>query len=510
MMTGVTALLARSLRMDARSLLNHLARLGLMVAIYIALCTALAVAVRFGAPGMRFFRASVYLNAVFLGLMGIGSFSTTITEEKEEDTLGLILMAGIGPLGLLMGKLGGRLVQALLLVAVQYPFTLLAVTMGGVSQSQVDAAYVGLTSYMLMLAGVGLLCSTIASNNRRAGTWMVIALAAYVLIPFLCRELWSYCGFNRIGSQSIWSYCLLVVMSQSLFVQIESILTTGFGESPWSTQAISNGLIGLVCFALSWCCFGYATRSLGTEATSRGALARKQRGLARSFSPGRAWNNPFIWKDFHFVAGGLSMRLLRILFYAALFCFSWGLAELWGMRFGRNYWTHVMGIYQFFLMCALSWETALLAARCIHDEVRGQTLASLVMLPRSIVGVFYSKLFGAMLGAYPAFIVFVVANWIGLENTAYFLRPRDPGLFFIAHFLLVPHLAAVFALWVRWGAVPLAIGTMIGHATLWVVAIETLRLRDRALNTAVIEILILCAACHWLVLRSIRRIAERG
>ncbi len=510
MLTGVTALLARSLRMDARSLLNHLTRLGLMAAIYIALCTALAIAMRFGAPGLRFFKASVYLNAIFLSLLGIGFFSTTITEEKEEDTLGLMMMAGIGPLGLLLGKLGGRLIQALLLVAVQYPFTQLAVTMGGVSQSQVDAAYVGLTGYMLMLAGVGLLCSTISSNSRRAGTWMVIALGAYVLVPYLCRELWRFGGFNRSGSPSILSYCLQAIMGQSLFVQIESILTTGFGESPWSTQALCNGLLGLVCFVLSWCCFGYATHSPGTEATSRGTLSRSRRGLARSFSPGRAWNNPFLWKDFHFVAGGLSMRLLRIVFYAALFVFSWGLAELWGMRFRSDYWTHVLGIYQFFLMCFLSWETALLAARCIHDEVRGQTLASLVMLPRSTVEVFYSKLFGAMLGAYPAFIVFVVANVIGHENTAEFLRPRDPGPFCIAHFLLVPHLAAVFAVWVRWGAVPLAIGTMIGHFALWIVLIETNGFRDGALNTAAIEILIICAACHWLVLRNIQRVAERG
>ena len=510
MMTGVTALLARSLRMDARSLLNHLTRLGLMAAIYIALCTALAIAMRFGAPGLRFFKASVYLNAIFLSLLGIGFFSTTITEEKEEDTLGLMMMAGIGPLGLLLGKLGGRLIQALLLVAVQYPFTLLAVTMGGVSPAQVQAAYVGLTSYMLMMAGVGLLCSTMCSNSRRAGTWMVIMLLAYVLVPYLCREVWRLGGFNSLGSQTILGYGLQAIMGQSLFVQIESILATGFGDSPWSSQAISNGLLGLVCFGLSWCCFGYATRSTGTEATSRGTLSRSQRGLARSFSPGRVWNNPFIWKDFHFVAGGLSLRLFRIVFYTALFVFSWGLAELLGVSRRGSNWTQILGIYQFFLMCALSWETALLAARCIHDEVRGQTVASLVMLPRSTVEIFYSKLFGAMLGAYPAFIVFVVANVIGHENTADFLTPRDPGPFIIAHFLLVPHLAAVFAVWVRWGAVPLAIGTMIGHFALWVVVVETLNFREGALNTAAIGILIICAACHWLVLRGIKRVAERG
>src|SRR5262245_16371790 len=130
MFRGISALLERSLRIDARSWQTHVARLGLMLGIYLSLSFAYATSGMFGAPGLRFFEANVFLNVIFLTLLGVGFFSTAITEEKEEDTLGLMLMAGISPLGLLIGKLGGRLVQALLLILVQYPFTLLAITMG--------------------------------------------------------------------------------------------------------------------------------------------------------------------------------------------------------------------------------------------------------------------------------------------------------------------------------------------------------------------------------------------
>ena len=99
-----------------------------------------------------------------------------------------MLMAGISPLGILSGKLGGRLVQALLLIAVQYPFTLLAVTMGGVTQHQVWSTYLGLMAYIVMLAGVGLCCSTLSDRNRTASFRLIIALVIYWVVPLLCQR----------------------------------------------------------------------------------------------------------------------------------------------------------------------------------------------------------------------------------------------------------------------------------------------------------------------------------
>ena len=108
MIRDAFVLLERSLRIDARSGSAHLARLGLMGTIYLALWYTLVTKPQFGAPGLHFFQGIAYLDATFMTLLGIGFFSTSITEEKEEDTLGLMLMAGISPLGILVGKSGGR------------------------------------------------------------------------------------------------------------------------------------------------------------------------------------------------------------------------------------------------------------------------------------------------------------------------------------------------------------------------------------------------------------------
>ncbi|MBC8115539.1 MAG: hypothetical protein H7062_14235, partial [Candidatus Saccharimonas sp.] len=241
MLRGVLALLERSLRVDARSWQVHLARLGLMAAIYISLSYAFTRAGMFGAPGLRFFQANLYLNLAFMTLLGVGFFSTAITEEKEEDTLGLMQMAGIGPLGILLGKIGGRLFQALLLVAVQYPFTLLAVTMGGVTPGQVSAAYIGLTAYMLLLAGYGLLCSTFSPRSRSAGTWMILGILAYVIVPYACSETLRYLASRSLlTAGTTFHSSLLWVSSISVFLQTGEILTSSYGQSPWSVQAVSN------------------------------------------------------------------------------------------------------------------------------------------------------------------------------------------------------------------------------------------------------------------------------
>jgi len=218
MFTGVLALLERSLRVDSRAWGPHLARFTLMVAIVIAICYASATSSMFGAPGLRFFRSIAYLNLVFMTLMGIGFFSTAITEEKEEDTLGLMLMAGISPLGILLGKSVGRLIQALLLIAVQYPFTLLAVTLGGVTQDQVRSVYVAVFAYMVLLAGAGLLCSTLARRNRTASMRLMIVIAVYLALP-------SYCGSWMVATSLLpWPYTTIFgwVAESCVFLQIST------------------------------------------------------------------------------------------------------------------------------------------------------------------------------------------------------------------------------------------------------------------------------------------------
>ncbi|WP_397571036.1 ABC transporter permease [Schlesneria sp. T3-172] len=518
MLDGTFALLERSLRIDSRAWSSHLARLGLLLAIYVSLSYTRLTSFLIGAPGLHFFSGIAYLDVFFMTLLGISFFATSITEEKEEDTLGLMLMAGISPLGILAGKSGGRLWQSMLLIAAQYPFVLLAVTMGGVMQSQVWSVTVALVAYLIFLAGFGLLCSTLAPNSKSASTWMVIGLLAYFFIPMLAGY-WSFVHANWQMSQggstsTTVGWQLVEAISRvSVFTQMSQILTTGFGETALSIQVISNVLMGIFCSALAWLCFGIATRSPSSEVTSRGFVSRY-----RSYSPfsaGRPWTHPFRWKDFHFVAGGGPAVCFRLFYYGILglllFAFD-----------GDSNWFY---FFLFLLWVSVVVDAARVISRSLQEEVRGQTLSALMLLPHSINKVVYSKLEGALLNWLPAPVLGIVTLALCPNFNADLdsvLREERVdvillGMVVLALFsVMVCHLAALISLYARWGAVPLAIGLSIGIyiAVAMLEAVIMIPLGGSMneyvlLSFMALSFLGICGACHLGVLLRVQSLATR-
>lgn len=499
MFTGVLALFERSLRIDARAWGPHLARFGLMAAIYVAVCYSSALSTRFGAPGLNFFTNIAYLNLAFMTLLGISFFSTAITEEKEEDTLGLMLMAGISPLGILAGKSGGRLVQAAFLIAVQYPFTLLAVTLGGVTQDQVWSATMGMLAYMVMLAGVGLFCSTLSTRNRSASFRLILIVIAYWVLPLVCQNLLIFAPNNSPYYQTF----LTCVGESCIFIQMGKILASGFQETLWSFQVVTNLSLGALGFLLSWGLFGLAMREPSSEAQTRGLVTRS-RSLAWVFSPGRPWRLPMVWKDFYFSTGGLGTILIRFAFYGLLWIVSsWITSGVFGGGFANNP-KQTMELYLVLTMFAVTVDAGLVVSRSLSEEVRSQTLATLMLLPTSTGRILYSKIFGSLLGWIPG-PVFLISAMTAFDDgrrsvSEFFWHPGPPA-WLIAHLILVPHLAAVMAMYVRWGALALAIGMTIGSLFLSGSIFSALSVGDDAPIVWAVALLIwiISALCHLVV-----------
>src|SRR4030095_6329636 len=162
---ALLALFTRALREDVRAKSMYWARAGL---VGIVLCQVGFVNLRMGgagAPGLFFFQSVIWMNLVFISLAGLSYFSSAITEEKEEMTLGLLRMTNLNPLSILLGKSASRQIGALLLLLSQVPFTLLAVALGGVTLAQIIAAYTCLGAYTLFLGNVALFHSVISRRT---------------------------------------------------------------------------------------------------------------------------------------------------------------------------------------------------------------------------------------------------------------------------------------------------------------------------------------------------------
>ena len=464
MFYGLLALLTRSLRQDSRQLRNHIFRLAFVAFIYLSLLFSSLTSSMFGAPGLEFFRIIAVLNAVFITCAGIGFFASAITEEKEEETIGLLLMAGLNPLGILLGKSTSRLIQASMLLIVQFPFMLLAVTLGGVTPHQILAAYAALLAYMALVANVALVWSTICERGGSAAGLTALLLGLYFLMPITAPAIST--ELTRLGlmPNSRFGAAIFTTLEwaaeSDIGTRIVRIMRTGFNDPVFSRQVITNLAGGAICFGVAWAVFVPSTRR-SAGGSSRGLVLRSTSSL-RIFSAGRAWAMPLAWKDFQFIAGGYAFAVVKLLGCALLLVALVFVDSNWGGR-GWIDWNSIGWIYETGLVWAIGIEACVLASRIFYDEVRLQTMSSLLMLPRSIPYLAYTKALGCLLGLTPTIVCLCLGTLLfpGIDLSKaleLLIDPLNWGVVLAMAIFL--HLVALLSLFVKWGALPLAMVMM--------------------------------------------------
>jgi ABC-type transport system involved in multi-copper enzyme maturation permease subunit len=466
MLASSLTLLNRSLREDSRLLRPHLLRALIVAFIFAALLLALASGSRVGAPGLRFFRSLAHMNLWFITLAGVSYFATAITEEKEEMTLGLLRMAGIGPVSLLLGKSTSRLIGGIVSLSVQFPFTLLAITLGGVTWQQVFGVYVALLAYLLFVANLGLLCSVLRKRSTGASRLTGILLALIVFCPWFFG--WALGASVRAGwlapNAAVRSFEWLfeTLSAASIWGRLSTIMATGFDESPISFQVVANLLGAAACFTLAWGAFNAFVRDEQPATPGRGALFLRG-GRLNPFRAGRPWANALIWKDFNFIGGGLGMLLVKLLVYGGLI---FGLIGL-GVYYSpypiqtREVIETIGSAFLLAMPLAAAIESALFASRIFRDEAQWKTLSSILMLPGTIPQIIYPKVAGCLLALTPAGLYFCLGAFLNPQVLTEFLRDSlDQPMFwcFLISYFVFLHLAAFLSLVIKWGALPLAFG----------------------------------------------------
>jgi hypothetical protein len=414
-----------------------------------------------GAPGLHFFRLICLLNAALITLAGFSYFASAITEEKEEGTLGLLKLADLSALSILLGKSTSRLVAALVVFAGQFPFALLAITLGGVTVHQVLAACVALAAYMVLVANVALLCSVLCRRSGQAAIWMLlVSLFFLALVPLLHAAQADLMKYRLIpqgnpGVETLW-WIVDALHAASVLTRINTILRTGFAGSMLSGQVLWSGFGALACFSAAWILFDRFTEYVDRSNPARGLLPRvRSRRLLRVARP---WRWALVWKDFHFVAGGPILAAAKVVLYPLLIGLLFWQADvvnvLFGVRPREAAWCAVVIL--------IAAELLLYATRIFQQEKKWGTLPCLTLLPRSTVSLGYAKLAGCLLGSVPTIVLIVWLNATmpppGTAHPDWFLKQEFVAAVVI--FVLVLHLTALYSLMVRWGALPLALGTM--------------------------------------------------
>ncbi len=465
MISPLLALFGRSLREDTRLKMTYFARIGLVLIILLFLAS---VSSSFGwgnAPGLRFFSTVVYINFFFVLLAGFSHFASAITEEKEEMTLGLLRMTNLNALSILLGKSTSRVVNALLLLLAQFPFTLLAISLGGVATRQVIAAYCTLGAFIIFVANLALLGSVICRRSTGAAVFTGFTLFTFFAgVPFIrwMAMVPTYFGLVTKPSEAVvlLNHIADAVSIASPFNRLMQILSTGFSEGPFGWQVGSNLALGAVCFLLAWALFEVFCSEQQEASQPRSLIARRTSRL-HALGAGRTWKSALAWKDFYFLTGGKAWMAIKFVAYAiptAIF-----LTVQW--RWERVKWSEVGYFTLWIAVLILGVELAFIAASVLRHERRWKTLSSLAMLPMSMRRIAYQKILGCLPSLLPALCYLAAGTALAAPDLARgFMRSGRwesglvIGLFYMfTQGVLFLHVTATLSLYLRRGGLPAAI-----------------------------------------------------
>jgi hypothetical protein len=446
------ALFGRSLREDINRKATYQARAVVAVVIWLILTIAIVAISWTGAQGRRAFMSIAFLQFGAITLAGLTYFSSAIAEEKEEQMLGLLRMTGLSPLSVVLGKSTSRLCGVLLLLAAQFPFTVIAVTLGGISLGQVVATYCTLAAYSFLLCNVALLGSVLMRHIAGAAAFTAFVgtlhFAGGPLLGAIAGQwpTWRFSPPLRSASGPLWE--------STIVARLSDILTTGFSDSPVGWQVATNVAGGVVCFLLAWAAFGHFCdrAASGTLAPEAGG-----RSWARSWfgNPPRPVANALAWKDFHFMCGGKSGMILRGVLYGGstvVVLAAWILHPGWADHYRRMVCSVVPLIY--------SLDVGGMAARIFRVEIRNQTLSTLAVLPCDLREIAMGKLRGFLLAAAPGAIAVIIAGILLLGPWNIVNGRWDDAAFAIvalwSNIPVLAFLAALFSLDMKYGALPVS------------------------------------------------------
>jgi hypothetical protein len=476
MITPLLALFNRSMRVESRSIWTYLVRLLLVGFISLMLLGTWMASMTQAAPGKTFFTMLIFVNLVIVVGVGLAYFASAITEEKEEATMGLLIMTGLNPVSILLGKSTSRMITMLLLLVAQVPFTLLAVTLGGVTVTQVVAAYVALLAFTVLLCNIALYCSVCCQRAVTASVLTGVAFVFFLVFPYIMQGV-HYLMLENVMIQedgSLSNFILVTaqgLMDMNPFRRMAQIVGIGFMEGIFTYQVWSSLIGGVLFFVLALLSFSGRTREQKVAGQGRGLIARST-GRLSFFSAGRCSGHPLIWKDFHFLSGGVSMiviKTLSLFLLAGIFMFFTILAV--SQSYLRKVdWDDVFtttgGFVMITALVALGLELCVIAGRVFKSEIKWQTHSSLMTLPWNTSSIVGQKLIGASLGTVPYLIYFlagaIMAYELFFDALSEIAREPDAVLAIllgIMQFIMFLYLVAFYSLILKWGAFALAFVT---------------------------------------------------
>jgi ABC-type transport system involved in multi-copper enzyme maturation permease subunit len=368
-------MLRRDLLASPRRRRFYWKRLALLILCAVAFVWCLAISEDSAgeALGLNLFVTLAFASLVGLVFIGPISAAGDLMREKEERTLGLLLLTDITPWSVLAGRLLAGLLTLGLTVFALLPLAILAVSFGGVDTPQILGAFYLLACVLVFGICLGLFTASVArTENLAHGLVILLLLLLLAGLPVLLGGTGWYRlrllpGLTLMDALSPFSALAEACYGRWLPALVCGSLFLGLGALAFLSSAtlLRRAVVG---------------QESGPAAAGRVAdTVRRALRVSWRRARARAGGNPVLWRDYVFAHGGPRAAWARFGLFAfvvgsllGLIAWRAGMKEdsVKEMTVGVTLWLNA-------LIFGLGWLS--LCGLVFHREKRGRTLELLLL-----------------------------------------------------------------------------------------------------------------------------------
>ncbi len=286
-------ILDKELRVSSRRRRNYVLRGSylLLLTVFAALAWWGGVLAQSGSPAYRQARMPevgrtvvvtiVWFQFVALQVVAAMMLSTSVSEEVERRTLGVLMATPVRNFQIVLGKLGSKLLQLGLLVATALPLLVVVRVLGGVPWEFVVQSLAITATAVLFAGSVSLFFSTVFRQGYVAALVTLAVLLAmpliYGFLMIIVAVLQHYTSgvLSMRTAELIGSALLCINAFLAMFVVTANLFSPGGTPIPPWIWMVHCGVMGAVSIGLvAWS--AHRVRSVGMAMVT-GALGRKRR-----------------------------------------------------------------------------------------------------------------------------------------------------------------------------------------------------------------------------------------
>ena len=444
-MNGMLLVVRRELLSRPRRGWFHLKRMGIVAfgGVNVLLGLLSANASSGAASGLALFSWLAYASLFAMCPIGLVTAASSIMTEKEDRTLGLLLITDITLFQLAAGKFLVSLFAVTVSLVSLIPMLMLAMSLGGIAADQILAALAIIGCSAFLAVSMGLFAGAVASGEN--GMRSLLALLGIVV--FIAP--WPVCGLL----DEVWEFRWAKDVCELIWpvMTMENALRTGMSDVVVGNCVLFLAL-GLIFLLLVVSVLHRKRAELDTPAESTGLLAWLKTVWRGSHRNRAVRGNPVAWRELHIVYTGLRTTWILYVLLVSL-CFL--VMLLIKLKVGHDWELGDMAktaVVVVFCLSALVLGLLSVArfGAAFNKEKRQRTLGILLTTDLTDVEIIRGKVWGVMRSLTPwlvSTVVTAVAIFAYAANTVYDDYQKYPyaeevkALFIIPSILAIEYLA---------------------------------------------------------------------